>query len=436
MSAATLAPVNVDPLVTFPLEKEQGGGIEKKSDEEAWTADTWRLKHVAQDFVYADGEKLEAALKRLHSLPPLVSPKQIEDSRKQLALVADGKAFIMQGGDCAESFDDVQMDIIASKVELLSNQSMVLSRGLGMPVIQIGRLAGQYAKPRSNPLETLADGRVVPAFRGHNINSTGLDGREPDPQRLLLGYFHAATTLNTLNVLEDDPGRDPNTPHNLYTSHEALHLPYESAVTKGEYNLSATCIWIGERTRQLDGAHVEYLRGLRNPIGVKIGPKFDTVDLVELLDMLNPAKSPGRMTLITRLGAGNVESVLPKFVEAVVASGHRPLWLCDPCHGNTITVGKNIKTRRVETILDEVTRTYTVHRRLGTHLGGLHLEQTGEDVTECLGGGGVNEEMALSPNYKSLCDPRLSGEQALTVVKGFVEVVIASNGVRRGSFIP
>ncbi|KAL4863813.1 phospho-2-dehydro-3-deoxyheptonate aldolase [Aspergillus spectabilis] len=381
-----------------------------------WDLDSWRSKPAAQAVEYDDPEALQRACETLRHLPPLVSVEEVEQARYQFYYVAAGKAFIIQGGDCAESFLDVRYDIIRRKVELLHQQSRILEAALNKPVLRVGRIAGQYAKPRSNPLETLPSGQVVHAFRGHIINSEDETDRTPDPTRLLAGYFHAAVSHNTIRHLP--------TP-TVYTSHEALHLPYEASLSRDDYNLSATTIWLGERTRQLNGAHVEYARGLRNPIGVKIGPSATATEIVSILNALSPNRTPaGKVTLITRFGHRRVRSVLPDLIRAVQLSGHVPIWMSDPCHGNTWTTADGHKTRQTADMLHELKETYAVHCELGSHLGGLHLEQTGDSVTECLDDRHVTKAGDLGQAYTSLCDPRLSVDQALDFVREFSEFVI------------
>ncbi|KAL3462223.1 hypothetical protein BJX64DRAFT_288554 [Aspergillus heterothallicus] len=378
-----------------------------------WSLESWRDKPAAQAVEYDDPATLQKVCDTLKHLPPLVSVEEIEAARLQYYDAAVGKSFIIQGGDCAESFLDVQYDIIRRKVELLHEQSRILEGGLNKPIIRVGRIAGQYAKPRSNPLERLPSGDVVHAFRGHNVNSENENDRVPDPTRLLSGYFHAAVAHNTIRHLP--------TP-TIYTSHEALHLPYEASLSREDYNLSATTIWLGERTRQPDGAHVEYARGLRNPVGVKVGPSATAEEIVAILDVLSPDRVPaGKITLITRLGQKRVRSVLPALIRAVQLSGHAPVWMSDPCHGNTWTTTNGLKTRRVSDILHELKETYAVHRELGSHLGGIHLEQTGDAVTECLDNIHVTDSGDLEEAYTSLCDPRLSVHQALYVVREFAD---------------
>jgi 3-deoxy-7-phosphoheptulonate synthase len=419
-----------------------------------WTSQSWKkIATIAQNVEYEDMTALDEVCNTIASLPPLVSPAKIEIARTQFAAAAQGRAFIVQGGDCAENFDDVRPHIINQKVSLLQEQSRMVAQGLNLPVVTVGRIAGQYAKPRSNPWETLPDGTKIHAFRGHSVNGVGLGERRPEPQRLLLAYFHARATLDLMKGGRLPPtplSPDPSTPdlsvpdtgdallqkmatpfegpeQTIFTSHEALHLPFESAVTHGRYNTSASFVWIGERSRHLDGAHVEYVRGLRNPIGVKVGPAMDGPSLVGLLDALCPdpgnKDSIGRVTIITRLGADHVEKVLPSLIEAVKKTNHCPVWMCDPCHGNTRTTTEGVKTRQVDRILEELKKTYQTHWVNNSTLGGLHLEQTGEFVTECLDDTDLESEKKLGLNYRSLCDPRLSNIQALKVVRDFVDFV-------------
>lgn len=358
-------------------------------------------------------------------MPPLVTPAQIDHACDILADAASGKAFIIQGGDCAESFDDVRYDIVRSKRALLAKQQQILQTFLRKPVVEIGRIAGQYAKPRSTISETLSCGTVTGTFRGHNVNSADPNDRLPDPERLLIGYHLAAATLGYLRIFKkknvqpgywDSKSAKPAC-SDFFTSHEALNLPLESALTTDGYNTSAECLWIGERTRAIGGAHVEYIRGLRNPIGIKLGPTTDPSELIKLLNIVCPDHGVGRVTLITRLGCLNVETCLPKLVHAVENSGHHPVWMCDPCHANTITTSRGIKTRLVTSIVTEAEKTFVLHQECGTYLGGLHLEQTGEDVTECVDS--IDLLDMEFTRYESLCDPRLSRRQAIHVVQTF-----------------
>ncbi|BAE56757.1 hypothetical protein BDV35DRAFT_312671 [Aspergillus flavus] len=418
---------------------------------DTWTPQSWSRKPVvAQDVEYDDPKALESVINTLSTLPALVNPMKIEIARKSFAAAARGKAFIIQGGDCAESFDDVHPHAIQQKVKLLQEQSHLLGQGLNLPIITVGRIAGQYAKPRSSPLETLEDGTLTHTFRGHNINGPGVEERRPDPYRLLLGDFYSRTTLEMIRHTQSTPSTTgktfvpapssfPLTPEEtdvtpletptgtIFTSHEALHLPYESAMTRDRYNTSASFIWIGERTRQLDGGHVEYIRGLRNPIGVKIGPNTGSSTLIALLNTICPEphllENIGRVTIITRLGADKVTTVLPPLIKAVQEAGHTPVWMCDPCHGNTQTSEAGLKTRHVGCMLLEAIGTYQAHRENHSLLGGLHLEQTGDFVTECQDDDTLDTESNLSSNYHTLCDPRLSHVQALSLVRQFVDFV-------------
>ncbi|KAF7128354.1 hypothetical protein CNMCM5793_003084 [Aspergillus hiratsukae] len=424
---------------------------------DTWTPQSWRKRPaIAQDIEYKEPLALEDVLRTVGSLPPLVSTVKIELARQHFAAAARGEAFVLQGGDCAESFQDVRPLIVQQKVQLLHEQSRLISGGLGLPVVTVGRIAGQYAKPRSSPFETLPDGSKVYSFRGENVNGFHLDERTPDPNRLLQAYFHSRATLDLMKAYPSlptppsgdpiaSPGRDLFRTNSLdelgqgaiFTSHEALHLPYESAVTHGRYNTSATFVWIGERTRQLNGPHIEYIRGIRNPIGIKVGPNMRPQELVDLLDLiLRPQDGQdtqdGRVTLITRLGVDQVETVLPPLIHAVRKAGHKPVWMCDPCHGNTKVTPSGIKTRCVETMVQEVIRTFETHRANGSFMGGLHLEQTGEFVTECVDAWDTYCEGDLTTNYRSLCDPRLSYIQALTVVRSFLDHVRCATSKANG----
>ncbi|OJJ78517.1 class II DAHP synthetase family protein [Aspergillus glaucus CBS 516.65] len=422
--------------------------LDEFTQPDVWTPQSWRkCPIIAQDIDYKNPKAHDDVCNTIASLPPLVSPIKIELARQHFAAAALGQAFIFQGGDCAESFQDVRPSVVQQKVKLLHEQSHLISDMLQLPVLTVGRIAGQYAKPRSAPTETLPNGSQVYSFRGENVNGMHVHDRDPDPNRLLLGYFYARATLDLMESCPSLPGPpsgamvpDRDLLANdllqelgqrkgpIFTSHEALHLPYESALTRGRYNTSATFIWIGERTRQLTGPHIEYIRGVRNPIGVKIGPSMQPQELTELLDsLLDPRDAAGtqagRVTLITRLGTDRVDTVLPALIDAVRKAGHRPVWMCDPCHGNTKSTPSGTKTRCVDTIVREILQTYHVHQVHGSFLGGLHLEQTGEFVTECVDSWDTYSEEELTHNYRTLCDPRLSYMQALTVVRSFLDHV-------------
>lgn len=375
---------------------------------------------------YPSPVELDSTCALISRLPNLISSGDIESARRSFHSVALGKAFIVQGGDCAESFEDVSHESVKGHMNLLAQEAAILSEAMGgKPVLEVGRIAGQYAKPRSQPVETLPSGETVLTFRGENVNSIDPQQRTPDVDRLMLGYIHALKRLQLIAQVRHTraPGEAPNKP--FYTSHEALHLPLESALTKGQYNTSATFLWIGARTADLNGAHVEYVRGLRNPIGVKIGPSTSPESLVKMLDILCPDKvaSWGRVVLITRLGATKVAQLLPSMIRAVQLSGHMPVWLCDPCHGNTETTVNGHKTRQLGTMLQELQETYIVHRDLNNHLGGIHLEQTGQMVTECMDSERVTEAHHLRARYETLCDPRLARDQALLLVQQFATFV-------------
>ena len=430
----------------------------------AWSPTSWRAKPAAQQATYPDAAELERVLSEMRELPPLVTSWEIEALKSQLASAARGEMFLLQGGDCAESFEDCRSDAIASKLKILMQMSLVLVHGARRPVIRIGRIAGQYAKPRSADLET-RDGVTLPAYRGDLVNRDPFTvaDRTPDPTLMLRGYERAALTLNFIRALADGGFADLHHPENwdmsfavgsrhaaeysriadsiresinfvaaitgldaailrrvdIYTCHEGLALPYEEAQTRqvprrqGWYNLSTHFPWIGMRTAQLDGAHVEYHRGLKNPMGIKIGSGMNPDWLRSLLDVLDPDREPGRITLIHRMGAGKGETHLPPLLSAVKSSGRNVLWVCDPMHGNTETLAGGVKTRRFDNILAELEESFTIHAAEGTRLGGVHFEMTGEDVTECIGGARGLAELDLERAYKSRVDPRLNYEQAL-----------------------
>ena len=437
----------------------------------AWTPASWRSHPVLQAPTYPDAGALEAAERRLSGYPPLVFAGEARRLKAALALAAQGQAVVLQGGDCAESFGDFTANVIRDTFRVLLQMAVVLTFGASVPVVKMGRMAGQYAKPRSSDTETVGD-QTLPTYRGDIINGPAFDAgtRIPDPARMETGYFQSAGTLNLLRAFAnggyadlhevhrwnlDFAARSPlaaryqdlaaridetlafmaacgmsslNTPQiretDFYTSHEALLLPYEQALTRIDstsgdyYACSAHFLWIGDRTRQLDGAHVEFLRGVRNPIGLKVGPTMQADDLLRLIDRLNPADEPGRLTLITRMGASNVAQKLPPLLRAVQRAGRQVVWLCDPMHGNTITTTAHrnqpaVKTRSFDAILSEVRCFFDAHAAEGSWAGGVHVEMTGQEVTECVGGAHQLTERDLGGRYETSCDPRLNAEQSL-----------------------
>ena len=432
----------------------------------SWEPSSWRDRPVEQQVTYPDTAELDRVLERLGRLPPLVTSWETERLKQQLAKAAVGERFLLQGGDCCEDFEDCDPDIIARKLKVLLQMSLVLVFGSGRRLINVGRFAGQYAKPRSSDTQT-RDGKTLPSFRGSNVNRLGFteDERRPDPQLLLRGYEHAALTLNFIRGLGEGGFSDLHHPEQwnldfasespnyreyqdivrsigesihfvesiveqpvdrlrrvtFYTSHEALLLPYEEALTRqvprrsGWYNLGTHFPWIGERTRDVSNAHVEYFRGLANPIAVKIGPTIEPAELLELIATLNPDNEPGRLTLLYRFGAKKIDNCLPPLVEAVQGAGHVVLWCCDPMHGNTVRTKAGVKTRYFDDIMFELDRAITLHQATESVLGGVHLELTGDDITECLGGSSELTESDLSKRYKTQVDPRLNFDQALEI---------------------
>ena len=428
-----------------------------------WSPVSWRGRVVDQPVNWPDGSRPGDAIRHLAQLPPLVEPDQVDRLRHGLADVQEGRAFALFAGDCAESFDELSADRVVNQVKLILQMSLVLTFAAGVPVIKVGRMAGQFAKPRSSPTEE-RHGTELPAFRGHLVNSEFFDraARAPDPDRLLRGYRHSAAVLAlvrdftssglanlgrahrwNLDFVQASPqGRRyeelagsidkalcfvaacghpvDNDPAEVFTAHEALVLDYDGPLTrfdatkKAWYGCSAHYLWIGDRTRQLTGAHIEYASGISNPIGVKVGPDCVAEELVALCRRLNPRRVAGRLSLVIRMGANRLRERLPNLIEAVVASGEKVVWICDPMHANTRTV-QWTKTRDVADVTAEIEAFFEIHRVLGTWPGGLHLELTPEDVTECTGGSWPITEDVLARNYLSLCDPRLNGRQALDV---------------------
>ncbi|KAI9155832.1 hypothetical protein H9P43_008942 [Blastocladiella emersonii ATCC 22665] len=432
---------------------------------EGWAPDSWTTKPIVQDVAYEDQAHLQSVLAKLRHLPPLVSPGEIDKLRTQLREVAEGKRFLLQGGDCAEIFDYCSADPIENKLRVLLQMSLVLTWGGRMPVVRIARMAGQYAKPRSKPTEVV-DGVEIPSFRGDNVNGFDPKDRKPDPERLVGAYFHSAATLNYVRSLlssgfadlhhpstwdlnhvkkhevrqdyqaivnrltdaldymktvgADDPaGANTLSTVDMFMSHEGLLLEYESCLTRpvrgAYYNLGSHFLWVGDRTRQLNGAHLEYFRGLRNPIGIKVGPTMEPEELARVLALVNPFNEPGKVTLITRYGADRVQQYLPAHIAAVKASGQAVVWCCDPMHGNTESAPSGHKTRPFDRIIHELAESLRIHKAHGSRLGGVHLELTGDRVTECVGGSMELAAHDLPSNYQTHCDPRLNYEQSLDV---------------------
>ncbi|MEQ1801587.1 MAG: 3-deoxy-7-phosphoheptulonate synthase class II [Gammaproteobacteria bacterium] len=434
--------------------------------EAGWHPASWLARIAGQIPAYRDTRRAEGVMTALARLPPLVTSWEVDALREQLALAGAGKAFVLQGGDCAETFDDCRSDAIVTKLKILLQMSVVIISGLKRPVVRVGRMAGQYAKPRSADTETRTD-QTLPSYRGDIINRNAFtaEDREPDPELMLRAYERSGLTLNFVRSLIDGGFADLHHPENwdldwvshspladqyrgmvktvadgldffesltgksidqarrvdFFTSHEGLHLPYEQAQTRflerrqAWYDLTTHFPWIGVRTSQLDGAHVEFFRGVRNPVGVKIGPETTPELLRGLLRALNPSDEPGRLTLIHRLGAGRIRQVLPGIIGTVQDAGARVVWICDPMHGNTETASSGLKTRRFENILGELDAAFEVHQAAGSHLGGVHLELTGDHVTECTGGARGLTDSDLRRDYRTQVDPRLNYEQAMEV---------------------
>jgi len=449
-----------------------------------WTPDSWRSKPISQVPSYPDAEKVAAAEKQLASFPPLVFAGEARELKASLAEVARGEAFLLQGGDCAESFAEHGADHIRDFFRVFLQMAVVLTHGANKPVVKVGRIAGQFAKPRSSDTEEV-NGVSLPSYRGDIINDIAFtdEARQPDPYRMLMAYRQSAATLNLLRAFasggyadltrvhewtmgfmkgsnwypryEELAGKiddaiafmralglnSDNTPAlretRFYTSHEALLLGYEQPLTRRDsitndwYATSGHMLWIGDRTRQPDAAHVEYFSGIKNPIGIKCGPSLSNDDLLKLLDKLNPANEAGRITLIGRFGAEKVADHLPRLVEAVQRSGQTVVWCCDPMHGNTIKAAGGYKTRPFDRVLAEVTGFFEVHRQMGTYAGGIHIEMTGDDVTECVGGVSAVTEASLSDRYHTYCDPRLNASQALELAFLVAEEVRAQRPERQ-----
>ena len=443
-----------------------------------WVPSTWRDKPAAQQPDWPDQAALDRAVKQLAALPPLVFAGEARNLQADLAAVRNGEAFLLQAGDCAESFDDFSADGIRDKLKVILQMAVVLTYGTGVPTVKVGRIAGQFAKPRSSPTETVGD-LELPSFRGHIVSghAATAEARTPDPERLVAAYHQAASTLNLLRAFTKGGFADLNKVHlwnqefvqssreglryeaiaseidramrfmracgidlekeahlhqvDFYTSHEALLLGYEEALTRQDsltgdwYDCSAHLLWIGERTRQLDGAHVEFLSGVKNPLGLKLGPAATPSEALELCRRLDPERQPGRLCIISRMGAAQVEDHLPALVEAVEDAGHPVVWVCDPMHGNTFTSETGHKTRRFDDVLAEIEGFFSVMRAAGVWPGGVHIELTGDDVTECLGGAEAVSEDQLDHRYETTCDPRLNARQSLDLAFRVAELLRA-----------
>ena len=431
-----------------------------------WTPHTWKEFPVDQQPDWPNSNELENVLKEISNLPPLVFAGEARTLQEQLGQVCTGDAILLQAGDCAESFDALSANSIRDKLKVILQMAVALTYSTGLPVVKIGRIAGQFAKPRSSPTET-KDNLELPSFRGHIVNDADFEAgaRKANPQRLLQAYHQRSSTLNLLRAFTRGGFADLAQVHSwnqefvakspagaqykqiadgitdalafmkacgvtskdnpalhevdFYTSHEALLLGYEQALTRQDstsgnwYDCSAHMLWIGERTRQLDGAHVEFLRGVNNPLGCKIGPTASPQDVISLCEALNPDQIPGRLTLITRMGASQVNELLPDLVQSVEQSNHPVVWACDPMHGNTFTAESGLKTREFDDVLEETKSFFNIHKSIGSWAGGIHIELTGDDVTECLGGADKVSDEDLALRYETMCDPRLNASQSL-----------------------
>ena len=443
---------------------------------DAWSPSTWRDRPAAQQPAWPDEAALEAVLKQLGTLPPLVFAGEARQLTDALAQVADGRAFLLQAGDCAESFDDFSADGIRDRLKVILQMAIVLSYSSGVPTVKVGRIAGQFAKPRSSDTEWVGDVEL-PSFRGHIVNdiTPTAAGRVPDPDRLLQAYHQSASTLNLLRAFvkggfadlsrvhqwnQDfvassregqryeqlageidralrfmracgiDSASTPNLHEvDFFTSHEALVLGYEEALTRQDsltgrwYDCSAHMLWVGERTRQLAGAHLEFLRGVGNPLGCKLGPTATPDEVLAICEILNPERVPGRLTLISRMGADAVEDGLRPLLAAVRDAGHPVVWACDPMHGNTFTSAGGKKTRHLDAVLAEIAGFFAAHGAEGTWPGGVHVELTGDDVTECLGGAEEILDADLDDRYETMCDPRLNARQSLDLAFRVAELL-------------
>ena len=437
--------------------------------------DFWRTLPIKQQPGWIDTDEARAASAEIASFPPLVFAGEVDQLRGRLAKASEGKAFLLQGGDCAETFAGATADQIRNRVKTVLQMAVVLTYGASMPIIKVGRMAGQFAKPRTSDTETRGD-VTLPAYRGDIVNGYDFtpESRAPDPARLVKGYHMAASTLNLIRAFTQGGFADLRQVHDwnrgfrsnpanqryeglakeidrairfmeaagadfdelkrveFYSSHEALLMDYERPMTRidsrtgAPYNTSAHFVWVGERTRDLDGAHVDFLSRVRNPIGVKLGPSVSPSTMLALIDKLDPDRNPGRLTFITRMGADTIRNALPPLLEAAKASDSQPLWVSDPMHGNGLTTPNGYKSRRFEDVVDEVRGFFEAHREVGTNPGGIHIELTGDDVTECLGGSEHIDEETLATRYESLCDPRLNHMQSLELAFLVAEELAAS----------
>ncbi len=449
-----------------------------------WHPESWQSMPAAQQATYPNQDELDSAVTDLSRLPPLVTSWEVDSLKEHIAKAQRGEAFVLQGGDCAETFDECTSENIVAKLKILLQMSLVMLYGLKMPVVRVGRMAGQYAKPRSADIET-REGTSLPTFRGDLINRNPFTAgdRIPDPQMILRGYERAALTLNFVRSLIDGGFADLHHPENwdldwvghstmadeyhgivrsisnsldfletvsgqqlhktqradIFAAHEGLHLLYEQSQTRyldrreRWYNLTTHFPWIGMRTAAMDGAHIEYFRGIANPMGVKIGPGMTRQWVQDLVGTLNPENEPGRLTLIHRFGAKNIEESLPDLVTAVRDTGSPVLWVCDPMHGNTESTANGTKTRRFDNVVSELESAFRVHEAMGSHLGGVHLELTGENVTECTGGARGLTDGDLTRAYKSTVDPRLNYEQAMEVAMRIAGLHHGNGNARKGS---
>lgn len=446
------------------------------ADTPGWSPESWRALPAAQQPDWPDEGRLDAVLKELSGYPPLVFAGEARALTQSLAQVSDGRAFLLQAGDCAESFEAFSADSIRERLKVILQMAVVLTYSAGVPTVKVGRIAGQFAKPRSSGTETV-DGIELPSFRGHLVNDIVFSAaaRTPAPERLLQAYHQSASTLNLVRAFTTGGFADLSRVHqwnqefvaaspegrryeqlaqeidralrfmeacgldhdtvpalhqtDVWTSHEALVLGYEEALTRRDsltgdwYDCSAHMVWIGERTRQLDGAHVEFFRGIRNPIGCKVGPSVTAEEVLELCEALNPERIPGRLTLISRMGADRVTDGLRPLLRATDDAGHPVVWACDPMHGNTFTAPSGRKTRHFDAILDEIRGFFDAHRAEGTWPGGVHVELTGDDVTECLGGAEDLLDDDLGLRYETMCDPRLNGRQSVDLAFRVAELL-------------